>query len=103
MLADGDDEVVCEIDGREYRQAPFGYQGKCLMWMREASAALADADRVRVDAMLTNLATAMIRTIRVRRRGQRAREARVPQLRRQALHVDDEPTEGRVRPGGCNI
>ena len=51
-LQSGADEVVCEIDGREYRQAPFGYQGKCLGWLREAYAALSDADRGRVDAVL---------------------------------------------------
>ncbi len=56
-LMSGADEVVCEIDGldgerREYRQAPFGYQGKCLQWLRDAYAALSDADRGRVDAVL---------------------------------------------------
>jgi glutathione S-transferase len=51
-LAAGDDEVVCEIDGGEYRQAPFGYQAKCLGWLREAYAALADPDRTRVDDLL---------------------------------------------------
>ncbi len=51
-LMSGADEVVCEIDGREYRQAPFGYQGKCLQWLREAYAALGNADRDRVDAAL---------------------------------------------------
>ena len=42
------------VDGQsgEYRQAPFGYQGKCLGWLREAYAALSDADRDRVDAVL---------------------------------------------------
>ena len=30
----------------------FGYQGKCLQWLREAYAALSDADRGSVDAVL---------------------------------------------------
>ncbi len=51
-LATGADEMVCEIDGLEYRQAPFKYQGKCLTWLREAYGALADADRAHVDALL---------------------------------------------------
>jgi hypothetical protein len=56
-LMSGADEVVCEISdadghGREYRQAPFGYQGKCLQWLREGYAALSDADRARVDTTL---------------------------------------------------
>jgi len=51
-LMSGADEMVCEIDGREYRQAPFGYQGKCLQWLRAAYEALSDADRTRVDAVL---------------------------------------------------
>jgi len=56
-LTSGADEMVCEIaslDGqsREYRQAPFGYQGKCLQWLRDAYAALDDRDRHRVDAVL---------------------------------------------------
>jgi glutathione S-transferase len=51
-LMSGADEMVCQIDGREYRQAPFGYQGKCLMWLRAAYEALTDTDRSRVDAAL---------------------------------------------------
>lgn len=52
-LMSGADEVVCEIDGREYRQAPFGYQGKCLSWLREAYGELTEIDRARVDAVLS--------------------------------------------------
>ena len=51
-LQAGADEVVCEIDGREYRQAPFKYQGKCLIWLRERYASLATEDRARVDDAL---------------------------------------------------
>ena len=48
----GADEVVCEIDGHEYRQGPFGYQGKCLKWLRDAHAELDDASRATVDGLL---------------------------------------------------
>jgi glutathione S-transferase len=48
----GADEVVCEIDGDEYRQAPFKYQAKCLQWIRGEYAALSDADRTTVDSIL---------------------------------------------------
>ncbi|BAN03462.1 hypothetical protein [Ilumatobacter coccineus] len=51
-LMSGADEVVCEAGGREYRQRAFGYQGKCLRWLREAHAALGAADRERVAAVL---------------------------------------------------
>ncbi len=51
-LETGADEVVCEIDGREYRQGPFKYQGKCLGWLRADYAALSNGDRNRVDAVL---------------------------------------------------
>ena len=46
------DEVVCEIDGAEYRQAPFKYQAKCLAWIRDEYVALDDGDRTRVDRVL---------------------------------------------------
>lgn len=51
-LQSGAEEVVCDIGGREYRQGPFKYQGKCLMWLREAYAAIDAADRERVDEAL---------------------------------------------------
>jgi len=51
-LMAGADEVACDINGTTYRQAPFGYQGKCLAWLREEYAALTDTDRQRVDAAL---------------------------------------------------
>ena len=51
-LAAGADEVVCAIDGHEYRQAPFAYQGKCLLWLREGYHALDDGARRSVDALL---------------------------------------------------
>ena len=51
-LDSGADEVVCEIRGSEYRQAPFKYQGKCLVWLREAHDALDEDARRRVDEIL---------------------------------------------------
>ena len=51
-LAFGADEVVCHIESQTYRQGPFGYQGKCLQWLREQYEALSDRDRLRVDAVL---------------------------------------------------
>jgi len=45
-------EVVCEILGHEYRQGAFPYQGKTIRWIREARAALSDADRSWVDGVL---------------------------------------------------
>ena len=51
-LDSGADEVVCEIRGDEYRQAPFKYQAKCLQWLREAHAALDDDARRTVDEIL---------------------------------------------------
>ncbi len=52
-LIEGDDEVVCQIDGVEYRQGPFGYQGKCLHWLREGYEALDTNDQGRVDTVLS--------------------------------------------------
>lgn len=57
-LMAGADEMTCEIaavDGTSsdtYRQGPFGYQGKCLQWMRAGYGELSEADRARVDAVL---------------------------------------------------
>ena len=51
-LLAGDDELVCKIDGHEYRQAPFKYQGKCLTWLRMAYVTLDDEARARVDRLL---------------------------------------------------
>lgn len=51
-LRAGDDEVVCEIQGREYRQGAFAYQGKTIGWIRDAYRALGDPDRRWVDGIL---------------------------------------------------
>lgn len=53
-LQSGADEMVCEIDGQEYRQGPFAYQGKCLVWLREQYAALGSTDRAAVDTLLAD-------------------------------------------------
>ncbi len=51
-LSSGADEVVCAIDGLQYRQAPFKYQGKCLNWIRADYNALTAPHRARVDKIL---------------------------------------------------
>jgi hypothetical protein len=51
-VARGAEQVICEIDGQPWRQAPFVYQAKCLRWLREAYSALTPAEQGRVDAVL---------------------------------------------------
>jgi len=51
-LESGAARVECEIDGREWVQKPFPYQGKCLRWLREQYAGLEGGDRSAVDALL---------------------------------------------------
>jgi glutathione S-transferase len=51
-LSRGAEQVDCLIDGRKWTQKPFPYQGKCLGWLRERRARLADGDRAFVDATL---------------------------------------------------
>ncbi len=51
-VAGGADELACEMEGGEYRQAPFKYQAKCLAWIHDEYRALSDTDRRRVDAAL---------------------------------------------------
>lgn len=51
-LADGAAEVACEIDGQEYRQAPFRYQAKCLGWLRDAHESLDPSSRATVGRLL---------------------------------------------------
>lgn len=53
-LAAGEPEMSCEINGMEYRQAAFPYQGKTLRWLRADHAALSAADRAAVDRILTD-------------------------------------------------
>lgn len=51
-LQAGEDKVSCEIDGREWTQKAFPYQGKCLMWLREDFAGLDPAAREAVRGLL---------------------------------------------------
>lgn len=51
-LKSGSDRLSCTIGGSTYSQTPFGYQGKCLMWLREQYTALEAGDRAVVDALL---------------------------------------------------
>ena len=51
-LESGAERVECTIDGREWVQKPFPYQGKCLGWLREAHAKLDAGDRDAVAAIL---------------------------------------------------
>ena len=51
-IAAGADEVVCELLGTEYRQAPFKYPAKCLTCLREAYEQLDDRSRSVVGALL---------------------------------------------------
>lgn len=45
-------QVEAEIDGGQWIQQPFPYQGKCLKWLRETRSALSGADRGFVDDYL---------------------------------------------------
>ena len=51
-LEKGDKEVHCTIDGREWKQDAFRYQGKCLQWLREDYASLEGGDKSLVDQAL---------------------------------------------------
>ncbi|MGB0922575.1 MAG: glutathione S-transferase C-terminal domain-containing protein [Alphaproteobacteria bacterium] len=51
-LNNGQDEMRTEIDGREWVQKPFAYQGKCLLDLRKAYADLDDAARSTVDDLI---------------------------------------------------
>jgi glutathione S-transferase len=59
-LERGANKVECVIDGRPWTQRPFPYQGKCLRWLREGYAVLAEKDRVAVDALLAGTACARL-------------------------------------------
>jgi hypothetical protein len=48
----GANEVTAEVDGQVWTQNPFPYQAKCLGWLRQARADLADGARAQVDAVL---------------------------------------------------
>jgi len=46
------EKLEMELDGQQWEQAPFTYQAKCLMWLREAYQELSESDRARVDKVL---------------------------------------------------
>jgi len=48
----GDSELSTTIDGKPWVQKPFPYQRKCSLALREAHAALSDADRATLDTIL---------------------------------------------------
>jgi glutathione S-transferase len=48
----GAEQVEAVVDGKPWTQSPFPYQAKCLVWLREARAALAPPDREQVDGLL---------------------------------------------------
>ena len=51
-LAQGSEQVSAKIDGCDWVQQPFPYQGKCLQWLREEYAALDAPARATVDKAL---------------------------------------------------
>ena len=51
-LERGAERVECTIDGRPWTQRPFGYQVKCLRWLREDYASLPGGERRAVEALL---------------------------------------------------
>jgi hypothetical protein len=44
--------VRTTVEGKEWVQEPFPYQGKCLQWLRIEYARLSEEDRLRVDGIL---------------------------------------------------
>jgi glutathione S-transferase len=50
----GEAQMQCEIDGQKYWQKSFGYQRKCVGWLRDTHAALEGDDRDFVDAALAD-------------------------------------------------
>ena len=48
----GEKEMSTTIDGRPWKQPVFGYQAKCLQWIRQEYVRLEDHQRAQVDALL---------------------------------------------------
>ena len=48
----GEDRFAVTLMGQPYAQAPFGYQVKCLDWLREELAGLDDEARARIRPVL---------------------------------------------------
>ena len=51
-LMAGEKEWETKIDGANWKQQSFAYQGKCLQWINERYQALSDDDKTRVDKVL---------------------------------------------------
>lgn len=51
-MAAAEERLEVELLGKPYAQAPFGYQVKCLQWLREEFAALSDGDRSSIEPIL---------------------------------------------------
>ena len=51
-LDQGESQVSAIVEGEEWQQEPFPYQGKCLQWLRVEYARLGEDDRARVDEIL---------------------------------------------------
>jgi glutathione S-transferase len=51
-IANGQETLETEIDGKPWKQQTFPYQAKCLQWIRNAYADLTDHDRATVDKLL---------------------------------------------------
>jgi glutathione S-transferase len=59
-VARGATTVGTEVDGRPWTQTPFGYQAKCLQWLRASHAALPPSSRDQVDAILADTGCAAL-------------------------------------------
>lgn len=53
-VAAGESQWAALIDGKSWEQPTFPYQAKCLLWIREAYAALTDADQQAVGRILAD-------------------------------------------------
>ena len=55
-VAAGEKQLECNLDGGKvhWSQPSFGYQAKCLKWLREDYGGLGDGDRAWVDGLLVD-------------------------------------------------
>ncbi len=51
-LSESEDMVHATVDGADWVQQPFPYQGKCVQWLRDAYQGLSEDDRAYVDDVL---------------------------------------------------
>jgi glutathione S-transferase len=59
-LTDGADRVEATVEGQDWVQQPFPYQGKCLKWLRDAYAVLEPGSRSKVDGLLAGTGCAQL-------------------------------------------